>query len=75
MQEEFGGRGRDRTGDPLLAKIGRTKNQQLTGAAMNCRELRHLAALTALSTVCVAAHRNSSGLVVGTKLGTLAGRF
>ena len=23
----FGGRGRDRTGDPLLAKIGRTKNQ------------------------------------------------
>ena len=42
---------------------------------MNCRELRHLAALTALSTVCVAAHRNSSGLVVGTKLGTLAGRF
>jgi hypothetical protein len=25
--ERIGGRGRDRTGDPLLAKIGRTKNQ------------------------------------------------
>jgi len=29
-----GGRDRDRTGDPLLAKIARTKNQQLTPCAM-----------------------------------------
>ena len=31
-----GGRGRDRTSDPLLAKIVRSKNQQLTPCAMKC---------------------------------------
>jgi len=39
---------------------------------MNCPELRHIAALTVLSSCCIALHRKSSGLVVGTKLGTLA---
>jgi superfamily II DNA or RNA helicase len=29
-REKFGGRDRDRTGDPLLATIGRTKNQQVS---------------------------------------------
>ncbi len=28
--KRFGGRGRDRTGDPLLANIGRTQNERLT---------------------------------------------
>jgi hypothetical protein len=32
--EQFGGRDRDRTDDPLLAKIGRAKNQQVTPSAM-----------------------------------------
>jgi hypothetical protein len=31
---EVGGRDRDRTGDPLLAKIGRTRNRPLTWSAM-----------------------------------------
>jgi hypothetical protein len=43
---------------PLLAKIGRTKNQQLTRAAMSCLELRHVAALLAHSAESVALHRS-----------------
>jgi hypothetical protein len=37
--ENVGGRDRDRTGDPLLAKIARAKNQQLTRSATNCYEM------------------------------------
>ena len=36
QKEESGGREGARTPDPLLAKIGRTKNQQLAWSAMNC---------------------------------------
>ena len=39
LKGENGGRGRDRTGDPLLAKIGRTKNQALTRSATKCYKL------------------------------------
>jgi hypothetical protein len=33
--KEFGGRGRDRIGDPVLAKLARTKNQQLSWSQRN----------------------------------------
>jgi len=46
----IGGRDRDRTGDPLLAKIGRTKNQQLTRRAMNCYRVLQVQQATAVGT-------------------------
>ncbi len=44
-----GGRGGTRTRGPLLAKIGRTKNQQLIQCAMKCYRLLQVQRLEALS--------------------------
>jgi hypothetical protein len=62
---------RDRTGAPLLAKIWRTKNQQLTAIASRRLELRQLAKLIQVKCARVAIRHNSAGLMVGTKLGTV----
>jgi hypothetical protein len=60
--------------DPLLPKIGRTKNQQLTLTATNCHQVTD-AAISLVSRQAATPGGTQSGLVVGTKLGTVRTLF
>jgi hypothetical protein len=60
-------------GEHLLAKIERTKNQQLTVITGICHELLLIASNTTFNAVRIALASNSSGLLVDTKFGTGVG--
>ena len=54
----------------LVRSRCRTKNQRLGLTATNCDEVPQMSCPARLSSDAATSHRNASGFVVGTKLGT-----
>ena len=75
MIEKIGGRDRDRTGDPLLAKIGRTKNQQVSEMSRQLAQMSKSSVFLHVFGHLPARQLARASLRVGTKLGTVVDRW